>query len=806
MDNRNNFKIIAVRVLKGCSEYIKKVLKENQFYYLCNDYNINEAGNYIYEANKNIKPLYEDFFTTSDTKVPVINLSAIVGKNGDGKSSLVELVIRLLNNCSCRYTMDPNGEMLLVDGVCAELYYQIDGTFYRLQEKDGSTTIICYDYNREEQSLVAGRTLGGDEIKEHFFYTMVSNYSHYAYNTEEVDRTIPNVGKDDKHWLHNVFHKNDGYQAPLSLHPYRWRGNIDINKERELSKQRVFLTYIHEYLKENSSEDTVMSFNGKRAVELRLTDIGYSKLQEISLKDFFKSKAGVRLLQPVIDFVSDTESMQYELERENDNYTPMFVNYGEALKKAYHKYFSHRRNQELFEYAYSWLIANDLIETRSDVTELVNCMTNLVGDVLSGRDKEEIKNVCEQWMKYAGFSLIQIQRIELIDEICDCWREYGLNINGEMVKIDVDPTIVFKPFEELSDTEKCLHYMVYKTISIFETYSSYEYPCNKYESEALFFGDSTPGFLTNIDSYTNFRTVQPFLKLSQDWALGSHITLKLHQTYNYLKNTDDSTRNIYKFEDKITTRSIYFRQMSQETKNKLTDITNIPPAIFYWDLYFRKDSEATLISLESFSSGEKQKLFCQSAIIYHLQNISSIGTEEIHYPNVNLILEEIELYFHPEWQRTFTYELMQLIRGANIKNIASINILFVTHSPYILSDIPKNNVLFLDEGKPVYTMQENTFGANVNSLLKNGFFLPSLPMGEFAHKKINSLFSKLHSGNFNANELSSIYAEILTVGEPAIRHQLMMLYNTYKQLDSSLDDAAFREFILRKLNNDTHRV
>lgn len=125
---------------------------------------------------------------------------------------------------------------------------------------------------------------------------------------------------------------------------------------------------------------------------------------------------------------------------------------------------------------------------------------------------------------------------------------------------------------------------------------------------------------------------------------------------------------------------------------------------------------------------------------------------------------------------------------------------YVTHSPYILSDIPKTNVLFLKNGNADYSMQENTFGANINGLLKNGFFLPSLPMGEFAHQKINRLFALLHSGDFKDSELEGIRQEILLVGEPVIRQQLMALYNIYRKLNMELDDNAFRRFISNKLD------
>lgn len=96
------FKIIAIRVLPGCAEYIRKCLGVNQYYYLCNDYSVSENGSVITRRSENIAPLADDFFALSETHSMGVglNFSAIVGMNGDGKSLLVELIIRLLNNDS----------------------------------------------------------------------------------------------------------------------------------------------------------------------------------------------------------------------------------------------------------------------------------------------------------------------------------------------------------------------------------------------------------------------------------------------------------------------------------------------------------------------------------------------------------------------------------------------------------------------------------------------------------------------------------------------------------------------------------
>jgi hypothetical protein len=83
--------------------------------------------------------------------------------------------------------------------------------------------------------------------------------------------------------------------------------------------------------------------------------------------------------------------------------------------------------------------------------------------------------------------------------------------------------------------------------------------------------------------------------------------------------------------------------------------------------------------------------------------------------------------------------------------LKNINCIFITHSPFILTDIPGVNVLSLEvdgnnlEKKslpktPGFKIE--SFGTNIHDLLINGFFMKST-IGEFAKEKINSLAKEL---------------------------------------------------------------
>ena len=246
-------KLIALRPLNGCSSSALKCLKINTIYYFCNDYNITDDG--ICLKDEYIRPLPKDFFSQSKSALQ-INISAIVGMNGDGKSTLIELLMRLINNCAKHYRLSENKDSLLrIDAVKAELYYLLDNVVYciRETENDKYPSLLKYadisNHNERQWKKQMTKVERVNRMNE-LFYTIVSNYSHYAYNTKDFRNEWSNIiqGKEEdmRCWLYYLFHKNDGYRTPLTIHPFRCEGNIDINREKELTMQRLVALYIQE--------------------------------------------------------------------------------------------------------------------------------------------------------------------------------------------------------------------------------------------------------------------------------------------------------------------------------------------------------------------------------------------------------------------------------------------------------------------------------------------------------------------------------------------------------------------------------
>jgi hypothetical protein len=138
----------------------------------------------------------------------------------------------------------------------------------------------------------------------------------------------------------------------------------------------------------------------------------------------------------------------------------------------------------------------------------------------------------------------------------------------------------------------------------------------------------------------------------------------------------------------------------------------------------------------------------------------------------------VELYFHPEYQKGYINSLLKQIRQSNLENVKSISMLFVTHSPFILSDVIKSNILYLKDGKDARAeMKVQTFASNINELLAESFFLKGGFAGEFASEVINDLVQYLLDKQSKRQwNMKSADQLIELVGDDVVKMQLRRLF------------------------------
>jgi energy-coupling factor transporter ATP-binding protein EcfA2 len=638
-----NFYIFAIRVQTDEGE-IRRMLVKDKLYYLLQGFEVKDDRVTI-ESYRYNRPVY-DFYVGVESSKPHVSVSAIVGENGSGKSSLVEYEIRLINNLAAavfgEYSKEPGWEHLhYVDDINGELLYLYDNVIYKLavtgrhvmliafknpqKQDDGGWVFSIKEKSGEKLLDIQGKDndtpfrgfkqRGKDAVKavlSQFFYTIVLNQSVYAYNTQdfkkecnsnsyevkvrkchktdEKGRVIP-YSIEDRCWLNGLFHKNDGYQIPMVLSPYRFEGNFNINRENELAYERLISLLVH-------SGEKFRVING-----------------HLKLNCF-------------------------------------------VLKKKQHKYDIH--------YIHGKLGYNQF----------------------NVEDYERMKTaVIETWLS----------ELELKDVVL------RTGIHTALAK----------------------NYLVYKTLKIASTYDEYD--------------DYRQSFLVDGKPYNDgaFRKL-----IRRTIANRSHVTNKLYRTFAFLiwDIFDVGGGRIHIRVDEVAKR--WASSSPGKMLNKQPGTSSlilqavIPPPFFDMNIELLELNTDEVVPFETLSSGEKQQAYTISSLLYHLNNLDSVGSDlctedRIKYPRVHLILEEVELYFHPQLQKEFVKSLLDGLRQMNFNTIKWIDIRVVTHSPFVLSDIPTENVLALRK-KYHDNVEVDCFGANIHEMLRNTFFLNNGTIGDFA--------------------------------------------------------------------------
>ena len=220
----------------------------------------------------------------------------------------------------------------------------------------------------------------------------------------------------------------------------------------------------------------------------------------------------------------------------------------------------------------------------------------------------------------------------------------------------------------------------------------------------------------------------------------------------------------------------------------------LPPGIFRSEISLKNAKTGKPVPLNHLSSGERQFIYLTSTLLYHAMNLSTIpknGTR-VRYNRLNFILDEVEICFHPEYQRCFVKKMIDLFVRVGLNKSFDINILITTHSPFILSDIPVDNILCLNKGSVNKDALEQTFCSNVYDLLNNQFFMTQF-VGDMAAEKLNDIVKELdllsekyenRAKHIDKNTILRLQKSINMIGDRFIKMKLLEKLEYLKRKDS----------------------
>lgn len=683
-----SFSLVALRILPACDDRLRKVLSQ-EWYFFNNWYELTDENTLKKKGDTK-------FVRTMFGKN--ISVQAIVGKNGSGKSSVMELIYRMINNLSHCITEDMNfsaaDRLLFIRGIHAELYFESKNRLgclkcedLRMQFKWGDA-LLCLNAHSSNDTY---RKMGNEHlafITRKFCYNLVSNYALLSLDPHDYDsEPLYEAEGNSRNWLDNIYNKNDGYTAAIGIEPYKAKGIVDLQRQKELGTARLYGILIDTYKKGMNFFD------------------GYSY---------------------------DSISLEYD---------PNHLSQKFGTKDDWSHYSRH--------------------------------------------PEKELPNLYRKGKTLAA-------------HILKSFNLQHLNLHDHYVCMAASYIVV-------KSLQIAMIYPKYEKYKVFGNIGLYAKPWDKFLEE-----NKAANEQCSMD-----KTLDEFVKnLLED---RSHITLKLRQTLNFLKAVEGKYETKgsnwecpeFKTYDEYVV-CLFPRERPKNIEASLDSIMDhFPPPFFRPKIFLKKNNERN-IPFERLSTGERQLIQTSVSILYHIHNIDSISDIDglAKYNNVTLFMDEIEICFHPEYQKRFLSLLLDLIKSQELNKKLCINIIVATHSPFILSDIPQSNILFLENGKVVDTkFLKNPFCGNVNDILHQSFFLHNGFMGDFAKNLINGLIVYL-SPQVNISEYEnfdfdkeSAKALIDMIGEPILRESLLQLYNKHFSPDKEAL-IKWHEDEIRKLRGE----
>lgn len=157
-------------------------------------------------------------------------------------------------------------------------------------------------------------------------------------------------------------------------------------------------------------------------------------------------------------------------------------------------------------------------------------------------------------------------------------------------------------------------------------------------------------------------------------------------------------------------------------------------------------------------------------------NLFSLIYEEVRRlkrNNLLICIDEGDLYLHPKWQIEFFSKLMNVLPKIYDGNI---QVILTSHSPFLLSDIPKQCLTILDKKSESSTidgvsLEKETFAGNIYDLYEAPFFLGNQKKSVFSTNKIKQIMDSLDKNNSSYND-EDINKLIELIGDDVIRFHL----------------------------------
>ncbi len=651
----------------------------------------------------------------------ISNITAIIGKNGSGKSTILDFLHSISNSW----------------------YFNEEGiNSHKFVIIGFNSKGICIKYWLGFETELINKTLNRIKVE---ILEVTNNFENgYKYKIESIHNIFSDAKNDYQTITYSdIVEKLGSTRIALSN---QTNDNINISSnfllKRIINQTNEEIDRISDF--ENNEMIKILTFFRDYYERFNLFNLPKKLNIKLNKKEFFQWKSLV-----------------------NDKPLHKATELFERITNEIYKTDLSKENNENFKIELFYIMLLIFVDTESYISYGTSNLTFELTESAFEINSNHINCLWHVLVSFKGLFEKKLINVKKVEEIT---KKYGTDYKKIRSKLDSQEQKIIEEFNELNNPFKIDNKMnsLYNAI---DGKKSLEDKIKKIEEFEIFIKEL-------------------FEKIDLSFNISESFILELHDKNNFL-----NLEYFKKFKKSITLYS----------KNDKYLVFS-----YMFDIHL--------------SSGE-EKLLTMFSRVYYLKKIEN----KIKRKSIIFLLDEPDIYLHPEWQRLFLSYFTTYISELFSKD-KNIQIILTSHSPFVASDLPRENVIMLDtygekdeetkRDKEDHKYQKNgnckvvkdkaikTFGANIHSLLANSFFMEST-LGEFAKQKITEVIKDLDlkikdNKDIEENRNKEIKYIISLVGEPVIKAKLQEMYNRAfpKEHDNLLKLISSLEDEIRQLNKD----
>ena len=677
---------------------------------------LNFGGEYILKYGKSKKVLkiirnenYIESFFNKESQSEIVNITGIIGKNGAGKSSILNYIKRFFYIGGM--PLYKIGEDYLLKKAIIAIKIKEELTIFINDELVDNHSNIIYDKsikvnivmygNKQKDNLVGRKIIEGTEKFKNTACVYMSNV---------FDMVVPEYNSKVEYGYYDI--STNGIIDELE------KGLIGVGDSRV--DKYLYIDEKTQYISNNPN---------------------ISSLRKFKLNRIFQQ----------LKYISDSsENYQYI----NDN---------------------------KFKLPEEIIVTTDYNYKEEDIfSRYKDDKISIVGKIIYKKLEDEVSNsfnveIKKKYITYRSIvNRMMISYLDDMDRLTSKGGIYSQWLNDNIASIEYEKV----KEKKVTDIIDSIYYAIKKTIDqckdIDESLNRFKYKTESYE-EIKNKHKSYCKFLDNIEKiiFENNNTKCRGLIKPSNMTIG---------VLNKTKSIKPASITLAKEGELVITLN----------ENSLDDINSLMRMY----LNIESTQDFMIFKWRNISSGEYILLDTYSKL-YSLK-------DKIKQKNILLIIDEGELYLHPEWQRQYINILVEYI--PKIYKGKSVQIIFASNSPFLASDMPKNNIIALKKDDNGIYLADNissreTFGANISKLLGESFFMKNT-MGDFARHKIESVIDILKHKEVDLEKREYVKKVIDLIEEPIIKRKLYEFYNEkYKDI-CKIEEIDMQIEMLKKKKAD----